>query len=125
MSHLEILTLAKTAMATISIIIPAFNAQATIEETIASVQNQTFSDFEIIVIDDGSTDDTLRIVQQISDPHLRIFSYSNGGTSVARNNGISQATGDYIAFLDADDLWTPDKLERQLQALKTHSEAGV
>jgi glycosyltransferase involved in cell wall biosynthesis len=114
-----------TTMPTISVIIPAFNAQATIKETIASVQAQTFSDFEIIVIDDGSTDNTLKILQQITDSRLRIFSYSNGGTAVARNRGISQATGDYIAFLDADDLWTPNKLERQLQALKTHPEAGV
>lgn len=123
--QLRVRNLTVKAMPTISVIIPAFNAQATIKETIASVQAQTFSDFEIILIDDGSTDDTLRIVQQISDPRLRIFSYSNSGPSVARNNGISQATGNYIAFLDADDLWTPDKLERQLQALKIHPEAGV
>jgi glycosyltransferase involved in cell wall biosynthesis len=114
-----------TTMPTISVIIPAFNAQATIKETIASVQAQTFSDFEIIVIDDGSTDGTLELVSTIKDERLRIFSYENGGVAVARNRGISHATGEFIALLDADDLWTPDKLELQLAALQKYPEAGV
>jgi glycosyltransferase involved in cell wall biosynthesis len=104
-------------MPLVSVIIPAYNAERTILETIASVQQQTFSDFEIIVINDGSTDRTLEKVSSIVD--------SNGGLSVARNRGIEQATGDFIAFLDADDLWKPDKLELQLSALQNNLAAGV
>ncbi len=112
-------------MATISIVIPAYNAERTILETIASVQQQTFLDFEIIVINDGSTDRTLELLNSVVDARLKIFSYSNGGLPVARNRGISHATGEFIAFIDADDLWTPDKLEAQLAALQKHPEAGV
>lgn len=112
-------------MPTISVVIPAYNAEHTILETIASVQQQTFSDFELIVINDGSTDRTLELLQNVEDERLKIFSYENGGLSVARNRGITHATGEFIAFLDADDLWTPDKLELQLTALQQHSEAGI
>jgi glycosyltransferase involved in cell wall biosynthesis len=112
-------------MPTISVIIPAYNAENTILATIKSVLKQTFSDFEIIVINDGSTDKTLEIVQSIQDDRLNIFSYENSGASSARNRGITHATGNYISFLDADDLWTPDKLELQLAALQAHPEAAV
>jgi len=112
-------------MPTISIIIPAYNAAATILETIASVQQQTYLDFELIVINDGSTDRTLELLQNIKDERLRTFSYENGGLSTARNRGISHANGEFIAFLDADDLWTTDKLELQLAALQQHPDAGV
>jgi glycosyltransferase involved in cell wall biosynthesis len=109
----------------ISIIIPAYNAERTILETIKSVQKQTFSDFEIIVINDGSTDRTIELVQSVEDARMKIFSYQNRGVSVARNCGFSHTTGEFIAFLDADDLWTSDKLELQLAALKQHPEAGI
>ncbi len=112
-------------MPTISIIIPAYNAERTILETIESVQQQTFSDFEIIVINDGSTDKTLELLESIKDERLKIFSYKNGGPSKARNHGIKNANGEFIAFLDADDMWTPDKLELQLAALEKYPEAGV
>ena len=112
-------------MPTISVIIPTYNAERTILETIASVQQQTFSDFELIIINDGSTDRTLELLNTVSDPRFKIFSYENGGPSVARNHGIAHATGKFIAFLDADDLWTRDKLELQLAALLQHPEAGV
>jgi glycosyltransferase involved in cell wall biosynthesis len=112
-------------MVQISVIIPAYNAERTIRETIESVQRQTFQDFELIVINDGSVDRTLELVQSIQDERLKIFSYDNGGLPVARNRGISHISGEFIAFLDADDLWTPDKLELQLKALKQHPEAGV
>lgn len=112
-------------MPEISVIISAYNAERTILETIESVQRQTFSNFELIVINDGSTDQTLELLSTIKDPRLRVFSYSNGGLPTARNRGISHTTGDFITFLDADDLWTPDKLELQLAALKHHPEAGV
>lgn len=109
----------------VSVIIPAYNAERTILETIASVQQQTFSDFEIIVINDGSTDRTLELVQGIQDERVKIFSYENGGLPVARNRGISRAKGEFIAFIDADDIWTSDKLELQVALLQQHPEAGV
>ncbi|PSB64028.1 glycosyl transferase family A [Chroococcidiopsis cubana CCALA 043] len=112
-------------MPRISVIIPAYNAGLTILETVGSVQKQTFQDFELIVINDGSKDRTLELVKSIKDDRLKIFSYENGGLPLARNRGISHATGEFIAFLDADDLWTKDKLELQLAALKQHPKAGV
>lgn len=112
-------------MPQISVIVPVFNAEQTILKTIESVQQQTFHDLEIIVIDDGSKDRTLELLHNIIDERLKVFSYQNGGVAVARNRGISHATGEFIAFLDHDDLWTPDKLELQLAALQQHPEAGV
>ena len=112
-------------MSTISVIIPVYNGESTIVETIESVQQQTFSDFELIVINDGSTDQTLERLATVKDSRLKIFSYENGGVSVARNHGIAHATGEFISFLDADDLWTPDKLELQLAALQKQLVAGV
>lgn len=112
-------------MAFLSIVIPAYNAEKTIFETIESIQNQTFLSFEIIVINDGSTDKTLEILSKVKEPRLRVFTYENGGLPMARNRGISHATGEYIAFIDADDLWTPDKLELQLAALQQSPTSGV
>ncbi|WP_017746882.1 glycosyltransferase family 2 protein [Scytonema hofmannii] len=112
-------------MPEISVIIPAYNAELTIGETIDSVLQQTFKDFEIIVINDGSQDRTLEILQSIQDDRLKVISYENGGLCVARNRGIARASGNFIAFLDADDVWTPDKLELQLAAFEEHPEAGV
>ena len=86
-----------------SVIIPAYNAEHTISETIASVQKQTFSDFELLIIDDGSTDRTLKLVQASTDERIKIFSYKNAGVSVARNRGIAHANGEFISFVDADD----------------------
>jgi len=112
-------------MPTISVIVPAYNAARTILKTIESVQKQTFSDFELIVINDGSTDQTLELFSKVKDPRIKFFSYENGGVSVARNRGIAHATGEFIAFIDTDDLWTQDKLELQLAALQQHAIAGV
>lgn len=112
-------------MPCISVVIPAYNVERTLQETVESVQKQTFRDFELIIINDGSTDQTLRIAQSFSDPRIKTFSYKNGGLPVARNRGIEQATGEFISFIDADDLWTQDKLERQLAALKAEPEVDV
>ncbi len=112
-------------MSTISVIIPAYNAERTIQETVESIRQQTFQDFELIVINDGSTDRTLKLLQTTKDERLKIFSYENGGNALARNRGIFHATGEFISFIDADDLWTPDKLELQLIALQQHPEVAV
>lgn len=112
-------------MPLISVAIPVYNGEATIRETIESVLNQTFSDFELIVINDGSQDSTLDIVSSIRDPRLKVFSYPNAGLSASRNRGIDHASGEFISFLDADDLWTPDKLEAQLKALQANPQAAV
>ncbi|MBD2103241.1 glycosyltransferase [Leptolyngbya sp. FACHB-261] len=112
-------------MPTISVIVPAYNAEQTISETIQSVQQQTFTDFELIVINDGSTDKTLDILEQIQDPRLKIFTYANAGLPMARNRGIGIATGEFITFIDADDLWVPDKLELQLMAIQKSPEIGA
>jgi glycosyltransferase involved in cell wall biosynthesis len=110
---------------TISVVIPVYNGAKTIRETIESVLAQTFSDIEVIVVDDGSTDRTVEVVNSIADDRIRLFSYPNGGQAASRNRGMARAWGDYYAYIDADDLWTPDKLERQLQALQDNPKAGV
>jgi glycosyltransferase involved in cell wall biosynthesis len=112
-------------MPIISVVIPVFNGEKTIKETIESVLNQTFRDFKLIVINDGSQDSTLQIVDSIKDHRLQVFSYSNAGLSASRNRGIYHAVGEYISFIDADDLWTPDKLEAQFKALQANPHAGV
>lgn len=112
-------------MPLISVVIPVYNGEKTILETIKSVLNQTFSDFELIIINDGSHDKTLEMVEHIQDSRLKVFSYPNAGLSASRNRGFSRASGEYISFIDADDLWTPDKLEAQLTALQENPKAGV
>ncbi len=112
-------------MPLISVIIPVYNGEKTIRETIESVLNQSFQDFEIIVIDDGSKDSTLEVVNSIQDPRLKVFSYPNARQAASRNRGFSHSAGEFIAFLDADDLWTPNKLEAQLKALQDNPQAAV
>lgn len=112
-------------MPEISVVIPVYNGQKTIKQTIDSVLNQSFLDFELLIINDGSTDSTLEVLSQIQDPRLKIFSFPNGGLSASRNRGISLASGEFIAFIDADDLWMPDKLEAQVKALQDNSQAGL
>jgi len=92
-----------------SVVIPAFNAEQYIGATLESVFLQTRPAYEIIVVNDGSTDGTLEVLHRFGD-RIRIVDQKNSGVSAARNNGVSAATGDVIAFLDADDLWLPDKL---------------
>jgi len=113
------------SVATISVVIPVYNGERTIAETVNSVLEQTFQDFELIVIDDGSHDATTEILAAIDDPRLKVFSYPNAGVAVSRNRGIELASGEFVSFLDADDLWTRDKLEMQLNALRDHPEAAV
>jgi glycosyltransferase involved in cell wall biosynthesis len=100
----------------VSVIIPAFNAAGVIGETLESVRNQTFQNFEAIIVDDGSTDDTAAIARRFceTDPRFTFVTQANAGASVARNTGILRARGEWIALLDHDDVWFPQKLERQL-----------
>ena len=109
----------------ISVIVPARNAEATILDTIASVRRQTLRDFELLVIDDGSTDGTLAVLDGIPDERLRLLSFANAGLAVARNRGIEHSRGEFLSFIDADDLWTPDKLEAQLDVLRSRPAAGL
>lgn len=105
----------------ISVIIPTYNSEKYINEALISVLRQTYTDFEIIVIDDGSTDRTKEIIEN-KFPGVRYFYISNQGASKARNYGIQRARGEYIAFLDADDLWLPEKLEKQLKEFNDDQE---
>lgn len=105
-------------MPLVSVIIPAFNSSKTIKKTIDSVLVQTLTDFELIIINDASTDNTLDIISQYQDPRLQVFSYPHGGGNVSRNRGLKHALGEYVSFLDADDIWEADKLELQLQTLQ-------
>jgi glycosyltransferase involved in cell wall biosynthesis len=103
----------------VSIIMPAYNAEKYIAASIESVLAQTFSDWELIVVDDGSTDSTATVVQEFatSDPRVRYIFQENGRLGKARNTGITNSTGRLIAFLDSDDLWLPTKLEVQTRAM--------
>src|ERR671932_1471107 len=112
-------------MPLISVIIPVYNGEKTIKNTIDSVLNQSFTDFEVIVVNDGSQDLTLAVINEIKDARIRVFSFPNSGVSASRNRGLAEAKGEFISFLDADDLWTPDKLEAQLKALQENPEAAV
>lgn len=112
-------------MPLISVIIPVYNGEKTIKTTIDSVLNQTFTDFELLVVNDGSQDSTLAVVNEIQDARIRVFSFPNSGVSASRNRGLAEAKGEFISFLDADDLWTPDKLETQLKALQENPQAAV
>lgn len=109
-------------MPKVSVITPAFNAAPFLEETIKSVQAQTFLDWEMIIVDDCSTDETFNIAKKISKNDSRIMvlqNERNSGVAVARNKALDVAKGQYIAFLDADDLWMPKKLEMQISFMET------
>lgn len=101
----------------ISVVIPLFNKSASILNTIRSVQSQTYNDFEIIVVDDGSTDDSACVVESMrtEDPRLSLIKKQNGGVCSARNTGIQAAQGEYIALMDADDIWDKSYLEEQMR----------
>lgn len=98
-------------MPKISIIIPLYNKEAEIERTILSVLHQNYRDFELVVVNDGSTDGSLNVINSISDVRVRVVSQENAGVSAARNRGIKEAKGDYVLLLDADDILLPDALD--------------
>lgn len=109
----------------VSVIIPAYNAAAFISEAVTSVLTQDFSDFELIVINDGSSDATGDILDRFSDPRLRVIHQKNCGLAVTRNLGIASARADIISFLDADDRWRPGKLSSDMAILDAAPEVGI
>ena len=104
----------------VSVVIPAYNSESTLAETIESVRAQTYQNLEILVVDDGSADKTRAVAEEkaAEDERIRIIAQANGGVARARNRGIEEASADFIAPLDADDLWRSTKIERQLRALR-------
>lgn len=103
----------------ISVIVPCYNAEATLPRTVASVLAQTYRQIEVILVDDGSTDSTANLMQGLAaaDGRVKLIHQANGGVAAARNAGLAKARGAFIATIDADDLWAPDKLAAQLRLL--------
>ena len=112
-------------MPKVSVVIPAYNAGHTLGPTLGSVINQTFEDWEALVVDDGSTDDTADVAVAFKDPRIHVIHQQNRGLAGARNTGIRKARGSLIALLDADDLWHPQKLEKHVAHLDARPEVGV
>ena len=110
---------------TVSVVIPLFNKEQYIGRTLQSVVTQTMRSFEILVIDDGSSDRGVDIVRDFKDARIRLIQQQNAGVSAARNRGISEARSDLIAFLDADDEWTPEFLETIIKLQMKYPEAGI
>ena len=104
----------------VSVIIPLFNKDQYILETINSVLNQNFENFEVIVVDDGSSDSSLNIVQSMKDPRVFVYTQSNAGVEQARNFGFRHSSGSHVVFLDADDLMDPHRLSRQINLFKSN-----
>jgi glycosyltransferase involved in cell wall biosynthesis len=110
----------------VSVVIAAFNMGQYLPLAVSSVLNQSYRNFEVIIVDDGSTDTTREAMTKFEDdPKIKLFHQSNQGQASAKNRGIMEASGDFIAFLDADDLWMPNKLERQLPCFDISKDVGV
>ncbi|MFC9597775.1 glycosyltransferase family 2 protein [Peribacillus butanolivorans] len=108
-----------------SIIIPVYNKENFIKRTLTSVLNQTFDDFEVIIVNDGSTDGSMKVVKEFNDGRIRIISQDNNGVSSARNLGIKHAKNNYIAFIDADDIWQPMFLESINKLIELYPDSGA
>ncbi len=112
-------------MPKVSVIIPAYNAMTYLPETIKSVAKQTFTDFEVLIVDDGSSDRIVEWADSVIDDRIKLISQPNQGVSSARNTAIDKSSAEYIAFLDADDLWDAKKLEKQVQFLDDNPSVGL
>jgi glycosyltransferase involved in cell wall biosynthesis len=109
----------------VSVVVPLYNKAAYIRRTLDSILAQTHSDFEIIVVDDGSTDDGPQVVRQYSDPRIRLVSQENRGLAAARNRGVAESQTEWVAFLDADDEWLETFLERTVAVTQSHPSVSV
>lgn len=112
-------------MKKVSVIIPVYGVEKYIAATVQSVLDQTYTNFEILIIDDASPDKSVEICQKFTDPRIKIIHQANRGLAGARNTGIRHAQGEYLAFLDGDDLWLPQKLEKQIAHLENSPAVGV
>ena len=109
----------------VSVIVPTYNRASVLMEAVESVLAQTYPHLELLVVDDGSTDDTLERLQKIRDERLRVIRATHHGAAAARNKGLSEAKGELIGFCDSDDLWVPEKLAWQVNYLEEHREIGL
>lgn len=109
----------------ISVVIPLYNKEQSIASTLQTVLKQTYQDFEIVIVNDGSTDHSVEEVAKVPDPRIRLIHQSNAGVSAARNRGIAEARGEFVAFLDADDVWKPDYLKTQYELTQKYPECSV
>ena len=109
----------------VTVVLPAYNVGPYVAEAVQSVLEQTYEMLELIVVDDGSTDDTVEQLQAIHDDRLRVIRQSNAGSSAARNTGIVAGRGEWIAFIDGDDVWLPQKLERHVAYLRARPDADL
>ncbi|BAU11331.1 glycosyl transferase family 2 [Leptolyngbya sp. NIES-3755] len=109
----------------ITVVLPIYNVEAFIEKTVQSVLDQTYPHFEVLLVNDGSLDRSIEICQQFTDPRIKILHQENQGPAAARNLGIRHAQGEYVAFLDGDDLWDKNKLLKHIEHLDRNPEVGV
>lgn len=109
----------------ISVVIPLYNKEQSIASTLQTVLKQIYQDFEIVIVNDGSTDHSVEEVTKVLDPRIRLIHQSNAGVSAARNRGIKEARGEFVAFLDADDVWKPDYLKTQYKLTQKYPECSV
>ena len=109
----------------ISVVIPLYNKELSIERTIQSVLNQSYRDYELVVVNDGSTDCSLDVVERMKDERIKVISQANAGVSAARNAGILAAAGEYVAFLDGDDLWESNYLEEAVRLIEDYPNAAI
>ena len=112
-------------MTKISVVMPVYNVEKFVARSIETVLAQSFTDFELILVDDGATDGSLEICRSYDDPRIRIVRQANRGLAGARNTGIRHCIGEYVALLDSDDLWHPDKLLRHIQHLDRSPQVGI
>ena len=109
----------------ISVVIPLYNKESSIAQSLKSVLSQEYDDFEVVIVDDGSTDGSVGVVEAINDPRIRLIKQENGGPSMARNTGVKNAKGEWIVFLDADDEMLPNALETFKNIINAHKDIDI
>ena len=108
-----------------SVVVTVYNKANFVKSTIQSILNQSFTDYEVVIVDDGSTDNSLEILKSIKDPRVTVYPTTNKGVSSARNHGIKQARGPYIALCDGDDIWLDNHLAELKALIKAYPDCGV